>query len=76
MLSKIISYTLLFVVLVLSFAIYLNYECMQKPEREQFMCYKGKLIRSMELNNIYVEVRDTKCEVFEDLIIVNKEVTK
>lgn len=76
MLGKIIRYILLFVVLVLSFAIYLNYECMIKPEREEFMCYKGKLIRSMELDNIYVEVRDTKCEVFEDLIIVNKEVTK
>jgi len=76
MLGKIIRYVLLFVVLVLSFAIYLNYECMIEPEREEFMCYKGKLIRSMELDNIYVEVKDTKCEVFEDLIIVNKEVTK
>lgn len=76
MLVKIIKYMLLLIIVILSITIYINYECIVTPEKPEFMCHKGKLIRSMELNNIYLQVKDTKCEVFEDLIIVDKKVIK
>jgi len=76
MVMKILKIFVSFAVIFLAFGIYIHYDLIQEPPKEEFMCYKGKLIRSLEMNNIYLQVKDTKCEVFEDLIVIDKEVIK
>jgi len=76
MVMKILKIFVSFLVIFLAFGIYIHYDLIKEPHKKEFMCYKGKLIRSMELNNIYLKVKDTQCEIFEDLIIVDNEVLK
>jgi len=76
MVSKCIKIFVFFLFIFLALGIYVHYDLIQEQPKEEFMCYKGKLIRSLEMNNIYLQVKDTKCEVFEDLIIIDKEVIK
>jgi len=76
MVKKILKYFISFLAIFLALGIYIHYDLIKEQPREEFMCHKGKLIRSMELNNIYLKVKDTQCEVFEDLIIIDKEVKK
>ena len=76
MLSKCIKIFVFFLFIFLALGIYVHYDLIKEQPREEFICHKGNLIRSMELNNIYLKVKDTQCEVFEDLIIIDKEVKK
>ena len=74
MLSKCIKIFVLYLFVFLAFGVYVHYDLIQEQPKPQYMCHKGKLIKSMEIESIYLQVKDTKCEVFEDLIIVDKEV--
>lgn len=76
MLMKCIKFILVFLMVFIALSLYVHYDLIKEQPRPQFMCYEGKLIKSMEIDSIYLKVKDTKCEVFEDLIIVDKEVQK
>lgn len=76
MLRKCIKVFVLYLFVFLAFGIYVHYDLIQEQPKPQFICYDGKLIKSMEIESIYLQVKGTKCEVFDDLIIVDKEVKK
>lgn len=76
MLMKCIKVFVFFLVLFLALGIYVHYDLIKEQPRPEYMCHKGQLIKAMEIESIYLRVKDTKCEIFEDLIIVNKEVVK
>lgn len=74
MFMKCIKVFVVFLFLFLALGIYVHYDLIQEQPRPEFICYKGKLIRAMEEESIYLKVKDTQCEVFENLIIIDKEV--
>jgi hypothetical protein len=76
MLKKILKYIVLFIMLFLILGIYVHYDLIKEQPRPEFICYKGKLLKALEIDDIYVKVVGTQCELFEDLIIVDKEVVK
>jgi len=76
MLSKCIKVFVLFLVLFLALGIYVHYDLITEQPRPEYMCHEGKLIKAMEIESIYLRVKGTQCEIFEDLIIVDKEVVK
>lgn len=76
MLMKCIKVFVFFLVLFLALGIYVHYDLIKEQPRPEYMCHEGKLIKAMEIESIYLRVKDTRCEIFEDLIIVDKEVVK
>ncbi len=76
MLMKCIKVFVFFLGLFLALGIYVHYDLIKEQPRPEYMCHEGKLIKAMEIESIYLRVKDTQCEIFEDLIIVDKEVVK
>ena len=76
MLVKFIKIFISFLAILLALGIYLHYDLIKEQPRPEYICHKGSLIKAMEISKIYLKVKDTQCEIFEDLIIIDKEVKK
>lgn len=74
MLSKILSYLIGFVILLLIFGIGLQYYISRPIEHNELICFKGKLLaRVGDDGAIYTKVKKFTCEYKNDMLILEEE---
>ena len=73
MLSKIWSYFMALIILLLIIGIGLHYYVSQPIESKEVLCYKGKLIHRLGDNGtVYLKIKGVSC-VFENGMIIIEE---
>ena len=74
MLSKIMSYVLGFVMILLVIGIGLHYYVSQPIESKELMCHKGKLLHRIgDDGTVYLKVKGMFCELDKGMIIIEEQ---